>query len=128
LGINFYSIGKRTISVVNPFIHIPSSVLEESDLAGPLVYFVIFGLLLLLSGKLNGFGAIYGLTASSTFSIKLRISKELSILGFLFSGWSSFVATNMVNTLNPNQDQFLLILYPFIIIYGFFANMIIFPY
>ncbi|KAF0993166.1 hypothetical protein HZS_3356 [Henneguya salminicola] len=80
-----------TMSVINPFIQIPVSVLEESDLAGPLVYFVLFGLCLLLAGKLNGFGAIYGITASSAFlmysilnlmNIPLSFICVLSIIGY----------------------------------------------
>ncbi|KII74761.1 Protein YIPF5 [Thelohanellus kitauei] len=48
LGINFYSIGKRTMSVINPFTKIDENIVLESDLAGPLVYFIVFGLFLLL--------------------------------------------------------------------------------
>lgn len=61
LGINPESIVQKTLTVMNPFrkIHDPI-ILQDSDLAGPLVFCMAFGGFLLLSGKLS-FGHIYGI-------------------------------------------------------------------
>jgi len=60
LGINFEHITLTTKSVLNPLHQTDASVMDDSDLAGPLVFCVAFGGFLLLSGKVHGFGYIYG--------------------------------------------------------------------
>jgi len=61
LGINFDHIVKKTKVVLNPLTSIDQSVVNETDLAGPLVFIVALGSLLLLSGKMH-FGYIYGIS------------------------------------------------------------------
>jgi len=60
LGINPYQIVEKTLSVLNPFRHTEASILQDTDLAGPVVFCVLFGFILLLSGKVH-FGYIYGI-------------------------------------------------------------------
>jgi hypothetical protein len=60
LGINPYQIIEKTLSVLNPFRHTDASILQDTDLAGPVVFCVLFGFILLLSGKVH-FGYIYGI-------------------------------------------------------------------
>lgn len=60
LGINFDHISLTTKSVLNPFQQTDSNIMDDCDLAGPLVFCVAFGGFLLLSGKVHGFGYIYG--------------------------------------------------------------------
>ncbi|KAL5963953.1 Protein YIPF5 [Taenia solium] len=60
LGVNFGHILQKTLSVLNPMRESPQEVLEDTDLAGPLVFCLIFGGTLLLAGKVH-FNYIYGI-------------------------------------------------------------------
>ncbi|XP_059471497.1 protein YIPF5 [Neocloeon triangulifer] len=60
LGINPDHIVQKTLSVLNPFRATESSVLQDTDMAGPLVFCLAFGSFLLLSGKVH-FSYIYGI-------------------------------------------------------------------
>jgi len=60
LGINFGHICHKTLSVLNPLKHPDASIMQDTDLAGPLVFCLAFGGTLLLAGKVH-FGYIYGL-------------------------------------------------------------------
>ncbi|OTF70937.1 YIPF5-like protein, partial [Euroglyphus maynei] len=59
LGINFEHIVQKTVAVLNPFIQTDPAILMDADLAGPLVFGLLFGSFLLLSGKVH-FSYIYG--------------------------------------------------------------------
>lgn len=60
LGINFQHIKTKTLAVLNPFNKtITSDIMADSDLAGPILFVLLFGTLLLLAGKVQ-FGYIYG--------------------------------------------------------------------
>lgn len=59
LGINFSHIKEKTIAVLNPTGSATVEVIADQDLAGPLVFCLLFGAALLLHGKLS-FGFIYG--------------------------------------------------------------------
>ncbi|CAG5135316.1 unnamed protein product [Candidula unifasciata] len=60
LGINFDHIVQKTLAVLNPMKSADHSIMQDTDLAGPLVFCMAFGATLLLSGKLH-FGYIYGI-------------------------------------------------------------------
>lgn len=60
LGINFDHITQKTMAVLNPLKLAEHSIMQDTDLAGPLVFCLAFGVSLLLSGKLS-FGYIYGI-------------------------------------------------------------------
>ncbi|XP_064488526.1 protein YIPF5-like [Ornithodoros turicata] len=60
LGINFDHIMQKTVAVLNPIKDPDAVILQETDLAGPLVFCMAFGGFLLLSGKVH-FGYIYGI-------------------------------------------------------------------
>ena len=60
LGINVEHIAQKTLSVLNPFRATRPDVAGDSDLAGPLVFCLAFGSLLLLVGKVH-FNYIYGI-------------------------------------------------------------------
>lgn len=59
LGINFEHIVQKTFCVLNPFRNPRPDVILDADLAGPLVFGLAFGSLLLLAGKVH-FSYIYG--------------------------------------------------------------------
>lgn len=60
LGINFDHIIQKTLAVLNPLKSADHTIMQDTDLAGPLVFCMAFGGSLLLSGKLH-FGYIYGI-------------------------------------------------------------------
>lgn len=68
LGINFADIFKKTKSVLNPFAATDASVLDDVDLAGPLVFCLAFACSLLLLGKIN-FGYVYGIVTIGTLGM-----------------------------------------------------------
>lgn len=59
LGVNFGHMKMKTLAVLNPFGRIDQHIMDDSDIAGPILFFFVFGTSLLLSGKLH-FGYIYG--------------------------------------------------------------------
>ncbi|GMT10490.1 hypothetical protein PFISCL1PPCAC_1787, partial [Pristionchus fissidentatus] len=59
LGINFSHIKEKTLVVLNPVGATSVDVIADQDLAGPLVFCLMFGAALLLHGKMQ-FGFIYG--------------------------------------------------------------------
>ncbi|KAL2162281.1 hypothetical protein VTH06DRAFT_7194 [Thermothelomyces fergusii] len=60
LGVNVGHIGAKTLAVLNPFSRVDQHLMDDSDLAGPLFFFLLYGTFLLLSGRVH-FGYIYGL-------------------------------------------------------------------
>ncbi|KAF7428617.1 hypothetical protein PC9H_007844 [Pleurotus ostreatus] len=59
LGINFSHIRAKSLTVLNPLSKVEPHIMDDADLAGPLLFLFCFGASLLLSGKLQ-FGYIYG--------------------------------------------------------------------
>ncbi|KAI6185655.1 FAD-binding PCMH-type domain-containing protein [Aphelenchoides besseyi] len=60
LGVNFDHIRQKTIAVLNPIAYASEDVAADQDLAGPLVFCLLFGASLLLNGRVY-FGYIYGI-------------------------------------------------------------------
>merc|ERR1712226_60807 len=72
LGINFEHILLKTKLVLNPLRSISQDVVNETDLAGPLVFICTLGAMLLLSGKMH-FGYIYGISTFAVFMMWLLL-------------------------------------------------------
>ena len=93
LGINFDQISQKTLAVVNPLRSTDANILQDSDLAGPLVFCLAFGVFLLLSGKVT-FGYIYGIGVVGCISMyallnlmappetSLSVACTVSVLGY----------------------------------------------
>ncbi|MEE6479493.1 hypothetical protein FKM82_012261 [Ascaphus truei] len=62
LGINFDHIWQKTLTVLHPLKAADGSIMNETDLAGPMVFCLAFGATLLLAGKIQ-FGYVYGISA-----------------------------------------------------------------
>uniref|UniRef100_A0A5F4VRQ4 Protein YIPF n=1 Tax=Callithrix jacchus TaxID=9483 RepID=A0A5F4VRQ4_CALJA len=62
LGINFDHIWQKTLTVLHPLKVADGSIMNETDLAGPMVFCLAFGATLLLAGKIQ-FGYVYGISA-----------------------------------------------------------------
>lgn len=83
LGINFGHIKSKTFTVLNPLKTVEKNIMDDTDLAGPLLFCFLFGIFLLLSGKAQ-FGYIYGLAALGCLSIHviLNLMSESGIDGY----------------------------------------------
>ncbi|CAF9940447.1 MAG: hypothetical protein ALECFALPRED_008676 [Alectoria fallacina] len=68
LGVNFGHIKGKTLTVLNPLQPISQHIMDDSDLAGPILFFLLFGTFLLFSGKVH-FGYIYGLALVGSLSL-----------------------------------------------------------
>lgn len=73
LGINAEHITQKTLAVLNPFRQTRADVAGDSDLAGPLVFCLAFGSLLLLVGKVH-FNYIYGIGVLGCIAIYALLS------------------------------------------------------
>ncbi|XP_047661889.1 protein YIPF5 isoform X2 [Tachysurus fulvidraco] len=62
LGINFDHIWQKTLTVLHPMKAADGSIMNETDLTGPMVFCLAFGATLLLTGKIQ-FGYVYGISA-----------------------------------------------------------------
>ncbi|KAL8801682.1 MAG: hypothetical protein Q9200_006861, partial [Gallowayella weberi] len=60
--------GGGTLTVLNPLAPISQHIMDDSDLAGPILFFLLFGTFLLFSGKVH-FGYIYGLALVGSLSL-----------------------------------------------------------
>lgn len=49
LGVNFGHIQSKTLAVLNPFRRLEPHIMDDSDVAGPILFFFIFGTSLLVS-------------------------------------------------------------------------------
>ncbi|XP_054967286.1 protein YIPF7 isoform X1 [Pan paniscus] len=62
LGIHFDYIWQKTLTVLNPMKPADGSIMNETDLTGPILFCVALGATLLLAGKVQ-FGYVYGMSA-----------------------------------------------------------------
>jgi hypothetical protein len=61
------------LAVLNPLARIDQHIMDDSDLAGPILFFLLFGTFLLISGKVH-FGFIYGLALLGSTSLHVILS------------------------------------------------------
>lgn len=73
LGINFDHITKKTFAVLNPFTNTDPSIVNETDLAGPLCFCLALGGTLLLGGKVH-FGYIYGIGGMGVLAMYMLLN------------------------------------------------------
>lgn len=92
LGVNFGHIKTKTLTVLNPFRAISQHIMDDSDLAGPILFCLLFGTFLLLSGKVH-FGYIYGVALVGSVSlhwilklmasdVAIDFTRTASVLGY----------------------------------------------
>ncbi|VDN23315.1 unnamed protein product [Gongylonema pulchrum] len=141
LGINFSHIRQKTIAVLNPVGSVTPDAIADQDLAGPLVFCLLFGAALLLHGKVQ-FGYIYGIgalgcvgmyallnlmAADNTISFTCTAS---GVLGYLVASaavlWCSISSSKLFVTTLSMDGQRLLVAYPCALLYCVFALLAIF--
>lgn len=81
----------QSLIVLNPFRVVPDTIMDDADLAGPLLFIFLFGIFLMLSGKVH-FGYIYGVGVLGVVSLFLILnlmsesgidwSRTASVLGY----------------------------------------------
>ena len=92
LEIDFPRIWQKTLAVIRPFRkNIDAHLMDETDLAGPLVYCFLFGLILLLGGKLQ-FNYVFGISGVACIGVfalltlmterEVSLSLVVSVLGY----------------------------------------------
>ncbi|OLL22842.1 Protein transport protein yip1 [Neolecta irregularis DAH-3] len=80
LGVNFSHIQGKTLTVLNPLARVDQNIMDDSDLAGPILFCLLFGTFLLLSGKVQ-FGYIYGvaLLGSITLHVVFNLMSQYGV-------------------------------------------------
>ncbi|KAH7888758.1 Yip1-domain-containing protein [Phlebopus sp. FC_14] len=109
LGINFSHIRAKSMTVLNPLERVDEHIMDDADLAGPLLFFFCFGMLLLLSGK-QQFGYIYGFGLLGSISIYtllnlmsdkgIDVYRVVSVLGYCLLPMVGVGAVSVVVTLD----------------------------
>ncbi|KAG7281692.1 hypothetical protein CRUP_008067 [Coryphaenoides rupestris] len=78
LGINFDHIWQKTLTVLNPFKAADGSIMNETDLTGPVLFCITLGANLLMAGKVH-FGCIYGISALACIGVYLLLNMMSSL-------------------------------------------------
>ncbi|CAG8644987.1 12925_t:CDS:2 [Funneliformis caledonium] len=83
LGINFSHIKTKSLAVLNPLKIADKNIMDDTDLAGPLLFCLVFGVSLLLNSKVH-FGYIYGVALLGWVSIYmiLNLMSESGVDGY----------------------------------------------
>ncbi|KAF8577935.1 Yip1-domain-containing protein [Ramaria rubella] len=68
LGINFSHIRTKSMAVLNPLRRVDEHIMDDADLAGPVIFYFSFATFLLFSGSPQ-FGSIYGVALLGTASL-----------------------------------------------------------
>ncbi|KAG0224566.1 hypothetical protein B0O80DRAFT_69664 [Mortierella sp. GBAus27b] len=110
LGINFAHIKTKSFTVLDPLRPVDPNIMDDTDLAGPLVFCLAFGTFLLLSGKQH-FGYVYGVAVVGCSALYIilnlmsphgvDIPKTASVLGYcmlplvILSGLGTLIVLNV---------------------------------
>ncbi|KDQ57524.1 hypothetical protein JAAARDRAFT_130293 [Jaapia argillacea MUCL 33604] len=109
LGINFSHIRAKSLAVLNPLRRVDEHIMDDADLAGPLLFCFCFATFLLLSGKLQ-FGYIYGVALLGSISIYFLLNvmaeqaidayRVVSVLGYCLLPMVGVGAVSVLLTLD----------------------------
>jgi len=119
LGINFSHIRAKSLAVLNPLKRVDEHIMDDADLAGPILFYFCFGTFLLFSGKPQ-FGYIYGVAllgcVSIYFLLNLMSEKGIdfyrvaSVLGYCLLPMVGVGAVSVMVVLDGGIGYFLSIL------------------
>ncbi|KAB5581834.1 hypothetical protein PHYPO_G00180170 [Pangasianodon hypophthalmus] len=124
LGINFDHIWQKTLTVLNPMKPADGSIMNETDLTGPVVFCIRVG-----SHSFDGRKGycLLPMVALSAFAVFYSLQGVLGTLLALFViGWCSLSASKIFTSTLDMGGQQLLVAYPCILLYGVFALLTIF--
>uniref|UniRef100_A0A8C0HUX0 Yip1 domain family member 7 n=1 Tax=Balaenoptera musculus TaxID=9771 RepID=A0A8C0HUX0_BALMU len=148
LGINFDHIWQKTLTVLNPLKPADGSIMNETDLTGPILFCGVLGAALLLVmdrsihallNLMSSSGVSYGCVASilgycllpmvilSSCAIFFSLQGTFgTVLALVIIGWCSLSASKIVTSALAMEGQQLLIAYPCALLYGLFALLTVF--
>ena len=114
LGVNFNHIKSKTLTVLNPIRNVDQHIMDDTDLAGPIIFCLLFAVFLFLSGKPH-FGYIYGFILLGTLSLHF-ILNLMSLSGINFFRTASvlgycllpLVLTSAIGVLLPLEYNILI--------------------
>ncbi|KKY19771.1 putative golgi membrane [Phaeomoniella chlamydospora] len=89
LGVNFEHIRTKTLTVLNPLTRPSPHIMDDSDLYGALLFLILYGTFLALSGKFF-YGYIYGIALFGSLALHL-----------IFSLMTPIEADQMTSSSNP---------------------------
>ena len=108
LGINPYHIMEKTLAVLNPLRKTDALILQDTDVIGPVAFCVMFGVLLLFSGKIQ-FGYIYGIGVLGCIAMYFLLNMmsvsgtslgvTITVLGYCLLPMVVLAAVNLVFSL-----------------------------
>ncbi|XP_070835758.1 protein YIPF7-like [Chaetodon trifascialis] len=73
LGINLDHIWQKALTVLNPFKPADGSIMNETDLTGPIIFCIALGVTLMMAGKAH-FGYVYGTSATACTGMYILLS------------------------------------------------------
>ncbi|XP_037550636.1 protein YIPF5-like [Nematolebias whitei] len=73
LGIDFDHMWQKTLTVLNPFKPADGSIMNETDLTGPILFCIALGVTLMMAGKVH-FGYVYGISAIACIVMYMLLS------------------------------------------------------
>lgn len=119
LGVNFSHIRAKSMTVLNPLQKVDEHIMDDADMAGPIIFCFSFATFLLLSGKAQ-FGFIYGvgLVGSASMYFLLNAMSEsgidayrvASVLGYCLLPMVGVSALSVMVVLDGRIGYFLSIL------------------
>lgn len=109
LGINLTHIRVKTLAVLNPMSKLEPEVIGDRDLAGPLMFCLLLGGFLLLTGKVH-FGYIYGIGTLGCLAIYVMLNlmsergidiyKTASVMGYCLLPMVLLAGLSLLITMN----------------------------
>ncbi|KAM3595106.1 uncharacterized protein V6R79_018162 [Siganus canaliculatus] len=78
LGINLDHIWQKALTVLNPFKPADGSIMNETDLTGPILFCIALGVTLMMAGKVH-FGYVYGTSATACTGMYILLSLMSSV-------------------------------------------------
>ncbi|KAF6732735.1 Protein YIPF5 [Oryzias melastigma] len=73
LGVDFDHVWQKTLTVLNPFMPADGSIMNETDLTGPILFCIALGCTLMMAGKAH-FGFVYGISATGCVGMFVLLS------------------------------------------------------
>ncbi|XP_015259739.1 PREDICTED: protein YIPF5-like [Cyprinodon variegatus] len=78
LGIDFDHMWQKTLTVLNPLKPADGSIMNETDLTGPILFCIALGVTLMMAGKVH-FGYVYGISAIACIGMYILLSLMSSL-------------------------------------------------
>ncbi|KAK4318628.1 hypothetical protein Pmani_010375 [Petrolisthes manimaculis] len=162
LEINPETIAQKSITALNPFRPTDPTLIYDTDLAGPILYYLLFCFFLLFSGKIQ-FSYIYGFVVQGCLSMfvllnvmslsRVSLGVVVSVLGYCLLPMVALAGVNILIRLKGilgmmlsvaaiywcsvsaselfviglgMYHQQILVTYPCVLLYTFFAFIILF--